>query len=324
MTKRGTWLGIACLLAVVPTAALTLACGGGGGGREGSSGGEGDGYRGELTIENRSSHDICHIMIEQSGDGMVAEDVSLSAGGTTTVDLEGDPERMFLTECGGQNILFGHAMNFFGTAIGDAQYPGTWAHDRLVLFDEGSVEEGPYATEELSPRPVSQWIFFEESDASLSSEFHDILTSHASSAGWREEFEFTWAINDWNIVRNRRTGIIIERTRNGVGFARWPDGHCTAQVFGYVQAHDGSDFGATRFQGTSTQLPMPCAALDYASGNGGGGGGASSGGGSTGGGGGGCSNTCSSSGDGECDDGGPGSLYDVCALGTDCDDCGPR
>ena len=37
-----------------------------------------------------------------------------------------------------------------------------------------------------------------------------------------------------------------------------------------------------------------------------------------------CENTCDSAGDGECDDGGEGAAYDVCSLGTDCDDCGPR
>jgi len=37
-----------------------------------------------------------------------------------------------------------------------------------------------------------------------------------------------------------------------------------------------------------------------------------------------CTDTCSYAGDGECDDGGPGSAYDVCAYGTDCTDCGPR
>ena len=40
--------------------------------------------------------------------------------------------------------------------------------------------------------------------------------------------------------------------------------------------------------------------------------------------GGGCTNTCSSANDNECDDGGPNSLYNVCDLGTDCNDCGPR
>ncbi len=37
-----------------------------------------------------------------------------------------------------------------------------------------------------------------------------------------------------------------------------------------------------------------------------------------------CSNTCSSPNDGECDDGGANSLYDICAIGTDCADCGAR
>ena len=37
-----------------------------------------------------------------------------------------------------------------------------------------------------------------------------------------------------------------------------------------------------------------------------------------------CSDTCESARDTECDDGGPGSMYNVCAYGTDCADCGPR
>jgi hypothetical protein len=37
-----------------------------------------------------------------------------------------------------------------------------------------------------------------------------------------------------------------------------------------------------------------------------------------------CSEGCGSSGDGRCDDGGEGADFGVCALGTDCEDCGPR
>ncbi|MBN1947679.1 MAG: protein kinase [Bradymonadales bacterium] len=37
-----------------------------------------------------------------------------------------------------------------------------------------------------------------------------------------------------------------------------------------------------------------------------------------------CTNTCQWAFDGECDDGGPRSLYNLCPLGTDCYDCGPR
>jgi len=36
-----------------------------------------------------------------------------------------------------------------------------------------------------------------------------------------------------------------------------------------------------------------------------------------------CNNTCITAGDGECDDGRPGSLYSICELGSDCEDCGP-
>jgi hypothetical protein len=38
----------------------------------------------------------------------------------------------------------------------------------------------------------------------------------------------------------------------------------------------------------------------------------------------GCDDTCSDAMDFFCDDGGPGSLTNICALGTDCTDCGPR
>ncbi|RVU48848.1 hypothetical protein EA187_05310 [Lujinxingia sediminis] len=37
-----------------------------------------------------------------------------------------------------------------------------------------------------------------------------------------------------------------------------------------------------------------------------------------------CTNTCASARDGECDDGGTGALFDGCAYGTDCADCGSR
>jgi len=37
-----------------------------------------------------------------------------------------------------------------------------------------------------------------------------------------------------------------------------------------------------------------------------------------------CSNTCATAWDGECDDGGGQSLFDTCAIGTDCEDCTAR
>jgi hypothetical protein len=37
-----------------------------------------------------------------------------------------------------------------------------------------------------------------------------------------------------------------------------------------------------------------------------------------------CENTCEYANDGECDDGGPNSLFEVCDYGSDCGDCGTR
>ena len=37
-----------------------------------------------------------------------------------------------------------------------------------------------------------------------------------------------------------------------------------------------------------------------------------------------CSNACAYTSDGPCDDGGQGSEFAICDLGTDCADCGPR
>lgn len=37
-----------------------------------------------------------------------------------------------------------------------------------------------------------------------------------------------------------------------------------------------------------------------------------------------CTNTCSTAGNGACEDGGPGSGSDSCSPGTDCNDCGVR
>ena len=37
-----------------------------------------------------------------------------------------------------------------------------------------------------------------------------------------------------------------------------------------------------------------------------------------------CEETCNFSSDNDCDDGGAGSEFDKCAVGSDCQDCGPR
>ena len=316
------------LLAAAPAALATGGCGSGGGRAETPE--EGAGVRGTVTIENRSQFDICWMDLMED-DGHLAQDVALSPGAMVEVNVDGDTNRLLLTECGGQRSLLGHPMNWYGTPQGPAEYLQNLQHDRIVLYDPGQApaEASDHRAVALNPRPISDWIFWSPTpDSNLAAEVHAVLLEKARRESWSETFEFSLLLSGWGELRNRHTGILTGRSLQAAGFARWPDGHCTMQVFGYEQGHDGSDYAGPLRAGVSTQLDIPCPALTYAAGIAGAspndiaaGGSSGGGGGSAGGG---CSNTCASSNDGECDDGGPNSLYSVCQLGTDCADCGGR
>ena len=291
-----------------------------------SSGSSSDAYTGEVTIENRSSLDVCRIeMINQ--DDKVAEDVQLGAGERATVAITSETIRFYVTECGGERTLYGHVQDWLGNPVsGGREYLQGLAQPTIVLYDEGAApaDATDHRAVELNPRSVSDWLFFPPAaDATVAQATFDALNAHARGAGWDETFHFTIPATEWNVLRHRRTGVVMGRNIRAAGFATWPEGTCTMQLFQFAQQHDGSDFsGPIAFDGTSTQLDIPCAALEYARGVANGS--ASSAGSSSSPSGGMCTNTCASSNDGECDDGGPGSLYSVCGLGTDCADCGAR
>ncbi len=124
------------------------------------------------------------------------------------------------------------------------------------------------------------------------------------------------------IARNDLTGIVTFRERPALVISRWPEGWCRIIESGFRQQHDGSSFsGPYEYVHGMYNWSFPCAAVSAVGGGAGAGGAvAPASAPSTGR----CENTCGSSYDNECDDGGPGSLYSICALGTDCADCGPR
>lgn len=322
-------------LAVVAAAPFALVAGGcGGGGGRTATPAASEGVRGTVTFENRSSLDICWLAVTYQG-GRIAEEVSFGAGATVEVNLEGDTSRLFLTECGGQRSLYGHPMNWYGNPQGPVEMFQNLQHDRVVLYDPGQAPAGAtdHRAVALNPRPISDWIFWQPNpDAQLAEEVHAALLEKARRESWSESLEFSLLLGDWSELRNRYTGILTGRSVQAAGFARWQDGHCTMQAFGYEQGHDGSYYAGALRVGVSTQLDIPCPALVYAAGLAGAspnsqamlGGGAAAGPTGMPASGGGCTNTCRTANDGECDDGGPNSLYSVCALGTDCADCGAR
>lgn len=333
LVKRASLLLVALgMVAGTPFVLTLMGCGGSMG--RTSSGTTATSVRGAVTIENRSTIAICGLSMQYQG-GYAAQEVDLGPGASVQIDVQGDTNRLYLTECGGARSLLGHPMNWYGTPQGATELLSNLGHDRIVLYDPGQAPAGAsdHRAIALNPRPISDWIFWQpHPDAELAAELHAALLDKARSEGWRETLEFSLLLGDWSPIRNRRTGIITGRSVQAAGFARWPDGHCTMQAFGYEQGYDGSDYGGPIRVGASTQLDIPCAVLPYAAGLPGaspssiepvssGGRSATSAAPASGGR---CADTCRTAHDGECDDGGPGALYDVCALGTDCSDCGAR
>ncbi|MCA9578171.1 MAG: hypothetical protein R3B40_15375 [Polyangiales bacterium] len=331
-TRVSQFLAALALVAAAPAALSAGGCGGGGG-RTTTPEAE-DGVRGAVTVENRSQLQVCSLMLMYDG-GYATQEVELAPGASAQLDVQGDTNRLYVTECGGERSLLGHPMNWYGTPQGPAEMLQNLQHDRIVLYDPGQApaDATDHRAVALNPRPISDWIFWQPpADSGLAQEFHQALLQKAQRESWSENLVFSVIISGWSETRNRYTGILTGRSAQAAGFARWPDGHCTMQAFGYTQGHDGYDYAGALQVGVSTQLHIPCAALEYAAGLAGASPNSeaapgSSGGGSAGGattGGGMCTNTCRTANDGECDDGGPNSLYSVCQLGTDCADCGAR
>lgn len=319
------------LLVGAPTVVTILGCGGAMGSTSTAS--SAPAALGTVTIENRSQLSVCGLSMIYQG-GYASQEVDLSPGSSVQIDVQGATNRLYLTECGGQRSLLGHPMNWYGTPQGETELLSNLRQNRIVLYDPGQAPAGAsdHRAIALNPRPISDWIFFTpNADSNLAATLHAALLDTARRESWRESFEFSIPLGDWSVLRNRNTGIITGHSVQAAGFARWPDGHCTMQAFGYEQAYDGSDFRGPIRVGASTQLDIPCAVLPYAAGLPGASassiatvsvtarasGSPQTASGS-------CTNTCRTAHDGECDDGGPRSLYDVCDLGTDCADCGAR
>ena len=268
--------------------------------------------------------------------------MNLSTGDSFEFQAEESDGQLILTECGGARTVYG--------SQGRVGSPGQRISEiasTVVLYDAGATQDvDDQLAIEVKDVSIGDWlptIYVRDMiDPGLASTMLSVTQNHASRSGWSEEFVISFpGINDWVIHRNNITSIITRRTMTGILGATWPDGHCTIQQFGFEQIHDGSGFnGNITFAGVGPQWQVPCAYLDYMAGQSGvagpGAGGtvtgaaassssaapASSG--ASGGAGTVCTNTCGTSHDGECDDGGPNSLYSVCSYGTDCADCGAR
>lgn len=243
-----------------------------GSGRGANSPSQPSGYQGTITLANQSGANICRVEVLQSAPSAVDMEVNLAPGQSTTFEARGEIRRVAISECETNRVLF-------GVPSRDVQWSFRgFQSARVVLYAAGQApaSAGDHQALEVSPTDYADWWrtelrwFTRDPDArmrdeSLSTEFAQTVRAHAASERWTEEFRaFQILSSDWDILRNRRTGIVTGRRLMGVGMSKFPDGHCQAQAFFVQQAHDGSDFVSNlRFGGVSSNVAVPCALTEW-------------------------------------------------------------
>jgi len=97
-------------------------------------------------------------------------------------------------------------------------------------------------------------------DATLEAKILKVTQTYGKKNGWSETFTKVKIKSEgWNIIRNSVSGIIVGRSIDAYVYAVWPDGHCTYQIFGFSQSHDGTKYmDNTYFQGVGDQEDCDC------------------------------------------------------------------
>jgi hypothetical protein len=98
------------------------------------------------------------------------------------------------------------------------------------------------------------------SNPALEKEMVEVMKNKAARDGWKETFSKAKILDkDWTTNRNQYTGIILSRTINATVYAKWPDGHCTAQDFNFIQQWNGSAWSKIlEFNGVGDQTVIDC------------------------------------------------------------------
>lgn len=304
--KHGlTRLAVGCLLVVCTSMVFSLGCRrrGRAGGGASSSGGEA--FVGTLTFLNQTDEACCGIEVYQD-DHATAYTDRVEPGDSADLELESGAEFLFVTSCDGNGFLYADEITISGDTYEFAETSPQSFQERFDYLRR---------LNRMNTNPVFE-------DSAARAQMHEAVVLRARDQNWVDEPSVTLIASDaWSVNRHNLSGVITRRRIGGLVGHRFPDGHCGIQIHSFDQAHDGSDFsGPIRYEAASGNIMAGCTMVDWMARQAGGGGSAASSGSS----GGGCTNTCSSADDGDCDDGGPGSEYSVCALGTDCGDCGAR
>lgn len=252
-------------------------------GGQSSSSSSATGYRGTVTLENRSQFRVCAITHTNND---TSEEVALDVapGASATFQVSATMRRMQVLECETNRLLFGNPLAWMNDR---EEFPGgALTVGRIILLDPGSTPAA--STDSLSlvlapkdGQEVLRDAFFAvmarraddgrtfSSDTDLSAQALAMIQRGGRAQGWTENFTaavITWAdwepVREWQMTPAGRAQVTIARDHGFVAGARWPNGHCSVQNFGLRQPFDGSSpQGEVGFNGVGAQWPIPCALL---------------------------------------------------------------
>ena len=310
-------LKCASLLSAV---AFILACGGA---QSGSSDSSSDGYTGPITVTNETDSPICgadffqwYPEVRLSSNRFA--DSPIAQGQSREFDRGGAPtEYLRLMPCSGNTVLW------------DSFHPSNTGLNDSVSFSRGGnvtlvasgtqVLEGGSLTLVRENTPLSAYVPTPGSLAPQHSNIMSFVSEAAQARNYSGQLvSATITSNDWEIERDDFGNIESRELDVWIGVQR-PNNYCFYTYWGFAQQHQGGgSYGSNlNFAGGGAMRQVPCEVLGSGGGSAAAAPAAPAAGGN-------CTNTCRTSNDGECDDGGPNSLYSICGLGTDCNDCGPR
>lgn len=287
-------------------------------------------YLGPITIQNQTSHAICGADFydwetSRTHESLRFADNPIAAGASREFPRSLELSHLRLLECDNTHVLF-ESFTPYNTGF---IFRIRTTNGVLTVVESGNRDlDGDDVTLIAQRHPLSA---YRAPAGALQNEQGNAVAQNAQqlSAG-RITTPVEWSVvpsNDYEIERNN-SGMILRRE-----FRAWLGSRdnrgCFAQLQPLYNQWEGNGYSSNiRHEGgQGPTMSIPCEAFDLiagrapgssapatssspaapaapASGR--------------------CDNTCRTANDNECDDGGPGSLYSVCALGTDCNDCGPR
>lgn len=127
------------------------------------------------------------------------------------------------------------------------------------------IAEGEFTLDIIAGQAMKlgkNWASFksEMPNPALEKQVVDAINTYATRQKWSETFSKAKILDkDWYVTKAEFTGIPLYRTINAVVYAKWPDGHCTAQEVSVIQQYNNGAFSKiTEYNAVGNQHRIDC------------------------------------------------------------------